>query len=160
MASCGSPYHFLFASGRWVPNSWTASQISSPTLRQSVSFPPKILMCFFSRSTSTACFRDNFIHSVFLLFLSSVLITSGRTPQRSEIISASVSGLSRFNRLLILSSTNCRSSSVTSVSGDDTRVSVVPTIVRCPIGMAKNKRPSSAKKVSTLSLFVICGTIK
>ena len=89
-----------------------------------------------------------------------VAVREDDTPHRSEIISFSVSDSGRFRRLLIFSSTNSRSSGVTSVSGVETRVSVVPTIVRFPIGIAKNKRPSSAKKVSTLSFFVILGTIK
>ena len=60
----------------------------------------------------------------------------------------------------MLSSTNWRSSSVTSVNGDSTRVSVVPMQVRTPIGMTKNNRPSSAKKVRIRGLGVIRGTIR
>jgi len=60
----------------------------------------------------------------------------------------------------MLSSTNWRSSSVTSVKGVSTRVSVVPMQVRAPIGMAKNKRPSSAKNARIRALGVIWGTIK
>ena len=52
----------------------------------------------------------------------------------------------------MLSSTNLRSASLTTVSGDATRVSVVPMHETGPIGITKKSRPSLAKKVSTRGL--------
>ena len=49
----------------------------------------------------------------------------------------------------MLSRTNRRSSGVTSTSGRSTRVSVVPMHVFACMGITKNSRPSSAKKVRT-----------
>ena len=74
--------------------------------------------------------------------------------------SLSVKGFSRFRRLLMFSRTNCRSSSVTNDSGRSTRVSVVPMQVRGPIGITKNMRPSSAKKVRTRLFGVSFGTMR
>ena len=93
-----------------------ARATSSPTLRQSVSLPPKMLTWRVAASTSTTCLRESCIQSV--APLDRVASTaSGRTPQRSAMMSASVSGRGRRRRLLMLSRTKRRSSAVTCACG-------------------------------------------
>ncbi len=113
---------------------------------QSVSLPPKMLTWRVPSSTSITCLRDIISQSA---PFPSPDTASGRTPQRSAMTSASVSGWGSFRRLLMLARMKRRSSGVTWVTGLSTRVSVVPMHVQGPMGMTKKRRPSSAKKVRT-----------
>ena len=140
-----------------MPMLFIKSAISSPTLMQSVVLPPKILRCLSARLTSTACLRDSLTQSA---TPSPPFCASGRTPHRSAIISSRVIGLSNLSRSLILSNTNCRSSSVTPTSGSSTWVSVVPTEVLLPMGITKNKRPSLAKKAKIRRSSLTRSTIR
>jgi hypothetical protein len=63
------------------------------------------------------------------------LTTSGRTPVRSAMMSPRLSGDGRSIRALIWPRRKSMSSSVTSVNGVSTRVSVVPITDRRPIGI-------------------------
>ena len=130
-----------------MPSERTNSLTSLPTFRQSVSLPPKMLIWACSRRISTTCLRDRCRKSRPPPDPS--FTASGRTPQRVAMMSAVVSGRSSFSRLLMLSSTKATSSSVMPIVGSLTGVSVVPMQVRLPIGITKNRRPSSAKNART-----------
>ena len=141
---------------------------SLPTLTQSVSLPPKMLMCLVVLLTSISCFRDICIQSRSLVLSLPAFTTSGRTPQRSAMMSVCVSGFARLSRLLMLSRTNWRSSSVTSLNGDSVRVSVVPTQVRAPkydevarVGAEKRTySPESDPKGKAFLADVVRGTVE
>ena len=129
----GSPYHRATGVRASRPQSPAASTTSSPTLRQSESLPPRIDTTPRVRSTSTACRRDSSVQSRPSADPPGSTARE-RTPQRSAITSAAVSGRGRSIRALICSSRNDRSSPVTDTSGSSTGVSVVPITERSPIG--------------------------
>ena len=93
-----------------------ASTTSSPTLTQSVSFPPRTVTTLRGRSTSTRWRRDSASQSPsweLRVERPPAGSTRGRTPARSATTSAAVSGRSRASRRLTWPRRNARSSSVT-----------------------------------------------
>ncbi len=125
--------------GRRRRASGAMAQISSPTLRQSVSLPPKMLTCASPSFTSIDVLaREGEPVDV---ALAAAADREGGTPQRSAMMSASVSGRSRRRRLLMLERTKLRSSGVTWVNGLSTLVSVVPMQVRGAHGDDEEQAP-------------------
>ncbi len=100
-----------------------------------MSLPPKMLTTFFFLSTSISCLRESEVQSVSSWSSPSLATTSGRTPQRSEMMSDLVSGVGRSSRALICSRRKSRSASRTPSSALSVRVSVVPITERLAIGI-------------------------
>ena len=131
----GSPYQDFLSLVSGTPSFLTRVLTSFPTFTQSVSLPPKTVIHDFFASTSIACLRDSEVQSVSSVLPALVSTTSGRTPDRVAMMSRGESGVCRSSRSLIWVSRKSRSSTVTSVNGSPTRVSVVPMHDRVPIGM-------------------------
>ena len=115
-----------------------------------MSLPPKMLMCARARVDLDLVLAREAGPVAARLAACLRCTTSGRTPQRSAMMSASVSGCGRPQALVDVVEHEARGPRACTCGGScSSRVSVVPMQLFGPIGITKNSRPSSAKNVST-----------